>query len=297
MAKNTLESATSLHLGDSTVWKKFQSASSAKQIGFFKAPLPSGGPLYIVSLSSQIKMIPFVRTDEELFDRTAKRESKANKFRVVINGPTYGLTNSGKLDAVVGSDPVLAKETLQQGLIVQNRRVIGGTKSNMYYIANYPGASTKYKFGSGFAPSGAMGAVGNVGPLILNGLPFGRVNKYVPEQPDAAKVGEPSLKHAPHLVQRSNKRFDIMSDLPDPVGKIVVGYRQDIGQMLILVQPHNTRGISISGLRGIAQYLKLDSAVYLDGSDSVLLMIDDEILLAQGSNKNETNVTGIGFVY
>lgn len=86
-------------------------------------------------MNQHIKMLPFVRTAEELFQKTAKRESLNNKFRLVINGPTYGLTKSGKFDALMGSDPVPASETLQEGRIVRGGKVIGGTKSNMYFIA------------------------------------------------------------------------------------------------------------------------------------------------------------------
>ncbi len=56
-------------------------------------------------------------------------------------------------------------------------------------------------------------------------------------------------------------------------------------------------GINISGFKGVALHLGLDSAVYLDGSDSVMLMLDNDIVISQASNKNETNVTGIGFTY
>jgi len=88
-----------------------------------------------------------------------------------------------------------------------------------------------------------------------------------------------------------------MSGLSDPVGKIALGFRQDKGQLLVLIQPHASAGIGIAGFKGIMQHLGLDSAVYLDGSDSVMLMMDSNMLISQGENKNETNITGIGFVY
>ena len=83
----------------------------------------------------------------------------------------------------------------------------------------------------------------------------------------------------------------------DPVGKIILGYHQEKDQLLILLQPNGSAGIDIAELRATLQQLGLDSAVYLDGSDSVMLMMDNVPLISQGSNKNETNITGIGFVY
>ena len=249
-------------------------------------------------MNQSIKMIPFMRTKEELFEKTAKRESTINKFTVVINGPTYRLTNSGYLDALVGSDPVPPNNTLQEGRIIKKKNIIGGMKSNMYYIANYPkNNGFKYKFGKGTAPTSADAALGNMGPLIINGLPFGQVNKYYPPQPNAKKIGQPKTKYQHYLIQRSNNRFNVMRKERDTVGKIAIGYRFNRGQLLILVQPHASTGVSISGLRSIALHLGLDSAVYLDGSDSVMLMLNNNILIPQASNKNETNITGIGFVY
>lgn len=297
MVGKTLGSAVPISIGDANFWTRLQAASSSKGVGFFKDTLPSRGPLYIVNMHSSIKMVPFVRTAEELFETTATRESKARKLKVVINGPTYGLTKAGYLDAMMGSDPVPADNTLQQGNIVHDKKVIGGSKSNMYYVANYITNPIKYKFAQGAAPADADAALGNMGPLIINKLPFGQFNKYNPPQPKAVRVGQPIPAYQKSLTQRSNARFTAMASSADPVGKIVIGYRKDMQQLLILIQPHGSNGISITGLRGIALHLGLDSAVYLDGSDSVMLMMDDNILISQASNKNETNITGVGFTY
>jgi hypothetical protein len=67
--------------------------------------------------------------------------------------------------------------------------------------------------------------------------------------------------------------------------------------LMILVQPHGNLGISIVGLRDILSKLKISSAVYLDGSDSVMLMINGKFIVRAASDKNETNITGIGFKY
>jgi len=292
-----MERAISISLNDENLWSKLKAGSVSQTPKLFKATLPSGGPIFILSMNKDIKMIPFVRTKTELFETTAKNESQKNKFKVVINGPTYGLTLAGKMDALSGSDPVSADNTIQEGQIIRNKKVIGGTKSNMFYIANYLNTPNKYQFGQGVAPQDADAALGNMGPLIINGLPYGRFNKYNPKQPDAKISGEPSGKYASYLEQRSNARFNAVASQPNSVGKIMIGFKENLGQLLIIAQPDNTLGIDISGLKGIALHLGLSSAVYLDGSDSVLLMINNKIIISQGSNKNETNVTGIGFSY
>ena len=88
-----------------------------------------------------------------------------------------------------------------------------------------------------------------------------------------------------------------MSALPNPTGRIATGHHPDTQTLIIFIQPHGDIGIDIAGLRDLCTGLGLSSAVYLGGSDSVMLMIDHTALIRQGSNKNETNVTGIGFRY
>jgi hypothetical protein len=87
--------------------------------------------MHLVAMSDSIKMLPFVRNKEELFETTVVNSNNKEKFSVVINGPTYGLTHTGKLDALIGSDPVPAKETIQEGQIIRDGKIIGGKSSNM----------------------------------------------------------------------------------------------------------------------------------------------------------------------
>ena len=115
MPSRSLSDAKPITLTNPKFWALLQEASEGKGVGLFKVELPSGGSLYLVNLDHSAKMVPFVRTQEELFETTLKRASSAEKFKVVINGPTYGLTYFGKVDALSGSDPVKAEETLQQG--------------------------------------------------------------------------------------------------------------------------------------------------------------------------------------
>jgi hypothetical protein len=283
-------------LDDKQFWSKISASCKKNTVGQFNLALPTNGMIHLVAMSDSVKMIPFMRTKEELFETTVVNKNTKEKFSVVINGPTYGLTDSGKFDALIGSDPVPASETKQQGRIIYNNKVIGGKSSNMYYVANEPSSNPKYIFGKGIAPM-SKAAIGNMGPLIINGLNFGPVNVYSPNQPKAKKRGEPSPKYAGHLVQRSNKRFSANMGLASSTGKVVIAHIQSKNILLILIQPHGNIGISIAGLRDILSGLKINSAVYLDGSDSVMLMVNGKFLVRAASNKNETNITGIGFKY
>lgn len=294
----SLSDAKPISIQDVTAfWAHLAGASSHQNVGFFRITYLGSGPLYVISLHHSVRMIPFVRSQEELFAATAKRASKLQKLRVVINGPTYGLTTTGKFVAFAGSDPVHPSETLQEGRIVYNGKIIGGSRSDMYFVRNDNCETQKFKFGRGSAPTKADAAIGNLGPLIINGVPFGPINRYNPPVPGAPSEGEPEAAQAKSLIQRSNRRFVAMSQQSDRVGKIALGYRADKAQLIILVQPHDTAGISIMKLRDLAVKLGLDSAGYLDGSDSVMLMIDGNPLISQASNKNETNIVGIGFAY
>lgn len=287
---------TQITLDDKQFWSKISASCKKNTVGHFNLALPTNGMMHLVVMSDSIQMVPFMRTKEELFETKVVSEYNKEKFSVVINGPTYGLTKSGKFDALFGSDPVPASETIQQGRIVHNNKVIGGKSSNMYFVANNPSANPKYIFGKGSAPM-SKAAIGNMGPLIINGLNFGPVNAYSPTQPNAKRLGEPLPKHASHLVQRSNKRFSANMGLASSTGKIVIAHIQSKNILLVLLQPHGNIGISIIGLRDILSNLKINSAVYLDGSDSVMLMVNGKFVVRAASNKNETNVTGIGFKY
>lgn len=282
---------------DDRFWMNLESSCAGNKIGFFKVDFNSGGWMYLVCMRDSIKMEPFVRTENELFRETAEKESREKKFQVVINGPCYDVSGWGQFKVFLpgGVDP---GATGQEGQVIYKGKVISGKPSNMYYLANYPGKTPKYKFGRGEAPKTKNGsAVGNLGPLIINGLPFGIENKYDPPQPKARRMGEPKDKYKRNMVQRSNLRFSVLTEKPDSSGKIGIGYNSNKNMLLLFVQPNGTVGISISGLRDALLNIGFDSAVYLDGSDSVMLMINNKHIVKQGWFKDETNVTGIGFRY
>ncbi len=298
MSYNSLSDAQSITFKNPTqFWNKISEQSSNKNIGFFRGTTSNNNELFIIGMHHSVQMVPFVRKREELFSQTAKMASATHKLKVVINGPTYGLTNWGLVDAMSGNDPVSPENTLQEGKIVYKNAVIAGRPSNMFYLKHDKAGSPPYSFGRGEAPTKADAAIGNLGPLVINKLPYGSMNLYSPPRPGAKIKGEPRAENAANLVQRSNLRFNAMSKLSAQTGKISIGYKKDKAQLIILLQPHGQGGLSITQLRDLYVQLGIDSAVYLDGSDSVMLMMDGKMLVSQGSNKNETCISGIGFKY
>lgn len=298
MSYDSLKDAELITFGDTAqFWDKLRERSSNQNVGFFRGATSNGNDIFVIGMHHSVQMVPFVRKQEELFSQTAKMASATHGLKVVINGPTYGLTNWGLVDVMSGNDPVSPENTLQEGKIVYKNAVIAGRSSNMFYIKNTKAGSPPYRFGRGEAPTKSDAAIGNLGPLVIDKLPYGSMNLYSPPKPYAKTKGEPRDENAASLIQRSNLRFNAMSKLAAQTGKVSLGYRKDKAQLIILLQPHGKGGISITQLRDLYIKLGIDSAVYLDGSDSVMLMIEGRMLVSQGSNKNETCISGIGFRY
>lgn len=152
---------------------------------------------YVLFLG-QVSMRAIVRTREELFTTTIGRSVGA--FDVIVNGNYFGLTNAGRFDAYLGNDPVPAAETLIEGRVVRaGAAAIGDSRPQGFHIAEIaePGVNgrpgrLRYVTGLGDPPSGArtVTALGNLGPLISSGLPYGRGNRYRPPATGPA-TGDP----------------------------------------------------------------------------------------------------------
>ena len=89
--------------------------------------------LHIIKISGKSRLIPIVRTGEELFSETVKRAQSNAKLTVCINGCWYGLTNSGKADALTGHDPVPSVDTLNEGFALLGTGTLSGHSApNMF---------------------------------------------------------------------------------------------------------------------------------------------------------------------
>ncbi len=274
--------------GTPKFWQTINTAITSSKMGLF-----SDNGLIYVAMSDKSKMVPFIRKKEELFSATIN--SYAKKFRVIINGQFYGVSKSGILDALIGNDPVDPKHTTPEGRVINNGKLIGGRDTPlMFHIENNWKGSPAYKFGFGAAPLKSNSAVGGCGPVIINNLPYGEVNKY--SKKVAGKIqGEPSAKNKPFLTQRSNSTFSAYLKRPPYTGKTLIAHSSLRNTLLTLVLPHGATGITLPAVRDKLKNAGFNNAVFLDGSDSSLLVVNGNYIASPGPDKNETNVVGIGF--
>ena len=226
---------------------------------------------------------------------------------MVVNGNYYDVSRAGLLDAALGHDPVAATETTILGRVVDNGAVIGGQSSpSMFYFAQYflPSTDSRYLWtyitGFGDPPlgGGTAAAIGGLGPLIIGGLRYGTQNRYRPGAPPSAPAsGPPGTAATPFLVERSNNTFRSAESRPEPTGKTIMASSSTRRKLLVGVQAHGAApGSRYATLRDTLGNLDFDHAVFLDGSDSAMMMVNGTWVVQAGEDKDETNIIGVGFV-
>ena len=266
----------------------------------YKSILYNDGDLQYIGFGSDyLHMI--LRTKEELFSATVSDTYKTQKYQIIANGNQYDVTYNGIMDALVGHDPVPATETTPLGYVVYKKKRIAGTSEpNRFYIS-YDGpapipmrSSSAYNFGFGDPPTSAFSALGGLGPIIINKLKYGINNQYKSGVPGGAPpVGPPGPVYEPYLVQRSNATYAAMAAKGARVGKVAIALSRDYDILLVLVQPDGApSGISLDGMRNKLVSVGTDDAVFMDGSDSAMLVHNGVFLVSQGDNKDETNTIG-----
>lgn len=276
--------------GTMAFWQKIRTAISTSKMGVF-----SDNGLIYVAMNDKTRMVPFIRKKEELFSTTIKNQSK--KYRVIINGQFYGVSKAGIADAMWGNDPVDPFHTTPEGKIINNGKMIGGRSAPlMFYIANHWETTPRYTFNSGVVPAKSSSAIGGCGPVIVNGMPYGESNNYSGGVLGKEK-GEPIPKNRPYLTQRSNNTFSAYLKRPPYTGKTIIAHSSLYNVLFALVLPHGASGISLSQVRDKLNKSNFNNAVFLDGSDSSLLVVDGEFIAKAGEDKDETNVVGVGFEF
>ena len=182
-------SFSTLDFNDPDFWSRVKVATSGANIGKFKT---SGGVRF-VTLRDTAKMVPIVRTGEELWETTVRNAYGSKSYSVIINAQLYDVSKSGLMDALLGSDPVPAGATTPQGRSMMRGKTLAGVSAKqMFYIAYRDKACPSYSFGFGAAPMNTTSAVGGGGPIIVNGRPYAGKNHYDPSAPNGAPVsGEP----------------------------------------------------------------------------------------------------------
>ena len=68
-------------------------------------------------------------------------------------------------------------------------------------------------------------------------------------------------------------------------------------KLAILVHPDSSGDMSLTHFRNKLVKAGFDNAIFLDGSDSTMLMVEGKFYSKQASSKNKTTIIGIGFKY
>lgn len=270
-------------------------------VGYF-----NDGDVKYAAMNAPARMIVIHRTREEFFEVTVSRESKKYNCKAVINGNNYDVKVGGMMDAVMGHDPVEALHTIPKGHVVSRGKIVDGTSEpKRFYVVERAGPQKKYsdyfEFGFGDPPIGpgyGSAGLGGLGPVIINRLKFGDGNLYRQGVPPGAPIqGNPGPKYRPFLVQRNNNHYKDLAKKGKRTGKVVMAICRSADKMLLLVQPDGPPiGISLDDLRDKLAQVGVDDAVFLDGSDSAMLMINNKFHIRQEENKDELTTIGLGFV-
>jgi hypothetical protein len=156
-----------------------------------------------------------------------------------------------------------------------------------------------YSFGRGNPPvGGSITAMGGLTPMIIGGLKYGTGNKYAPGVPAGAPAkGEPAAQYKPYLIQRNDERYaGQAAKMAARGGKAAVALCRSAKTLLALVVPHNSKtGLSADSLRDKLAAVGVEDALMLDGSDSVMLMVNSAWQIRQGDDKDEGTTVGLAF--
>ena len=97
------------------------------------------------------------------------------------------------------------------------------------------------------------------------------------------------------MIQRNNNTYAAAAKLSRATGKAAIAHSAAAKKLLIAVQPHGGTGVSHDDLRDKLAGVGVENAVFLDGSDSVLLQVDGVLHVRPAKAKDQTNSVGIGF--
>jgi len=276
--------------------------SNENQVGLLQT---DRGMNYML-LDTSFTMVPLIRKADTTFTDFLLSDASAQKCKIAINGNFFGLGTGDKAKAH-GRSVVAASDVEVQGQVVQAGKVIAGdSRPDSFWFGQLslcgPGAAgCRFVGGKGDPPtdSRVVAAMGGLGPLIVEDLPYGVGNKYKPGAPAGTAEpdeGEPSQIAKRYLIQRNNKTFIKQNDHSAETGKAVLAYCVERNRLLVGLQEDGTTpGMKISQLAYDLLNLGFDDAVFLDGSDSATLMVDGKMVVTPGGYKDHAIVVGMGF--
>lgn len=271
-------------------------------------------------LTGKIDIYPLIRTKEELFSTTVinsykeiikqltdpktKISRKADIY--IINANWYNVSYSGIIDAQNGEDPVPAYETTNLGLIYKNGEINSGTSAKDGYFISFRREimlkendirlSFKMGIGNPVGKEFPTAAFGDIGPLIINNLPYGSTNLYKEGTSNKAPlIGEPPAELKKYLTRRSSKKFAQFAtkdrDEGYIKGKTCLGICES--KIIIAVQQDGLKGPSLDGIRDYFLKHSCQYAAFFDGSDSAMLFENGKFKIKMGEDKNELCTAGI----
>lgn len=250
--------------------------------------------LHIIEIKGKARLVPIIREKEELFSQTVQHAASLAKLTACINACWYSLTNAGYLDTVTGSDPVLSKETKNEGFaLLGTGKIYGNSYPALFYIAQKLDYSFAMARGDLSNNLGFYTGMGGLCPLVHQGLVYGNGNRYSKSFKNAKPTGEPLPEHKAYLTQRNDNRYKALSEKPNSTGKAGIGFNSK-GHVLIIAQQDGTTGVSFDEFRDMFIKYGYSNACAVDGSDSVFLWYNGGFKFMAAENKNETQTFGIG---
>lgn len=157
---------------------------------------------------------------------------------------------------------------------------------------------TAYSAGYGNPPLDKTFAIGGLGPLIIDGLPYGNQNEYFHlvynYDPSPPLIGWPPSNIRPFLKTRSNSTYESINIQGAAKGKTCIGISES-GIYIYSQRDNAASGYTLDAVRNMFINYSCRHAVFLDGSDSALLHHNGSLLITQGTWKPYTCPVGLRF--
>jgi hypothetical protein len=257
-------------------WNGDISAAATPGFAFFT----DGDMQYVVTRASRCEMDVIHRTSKEFFSKTVEDICASAVPSAAIDG-SFGDGSMISKGFNWSSSGPLDPDVLElMGDVVIDRVRIGlsntrNTRAFLAYDVSSATVSRKYHFGMGDPPVDARAALGGLGPVIIGGRVF------------SANRSDPNF-HQWYMDQ---------AVLPAASGKVLVAISPDERFLLLLVHPHATSSpLKLDAIRDKLVLAGTQNAVFLDGSDSVMLFVAGDWKVRQGlaAGSYKDRVTSIG---
>jgi hypothetical protein len=252
--------------------------SNAAVPGF--AFFTDGDLQYAVTRANRCEMDVIHRTAKEFFSKTVEDNCAASFPSAAVNGSFGDAGRITKTFQWLASDPLDPDvlEVMGDVVIGAVRLPVSNSRRNRAFLAydvSSAPVSRTYQFGIGDPPADARAALGGLGPVIIAGKAFSANRK------DA----------------NFHQWYTDQAILPAVSGKVLVAISPNEQFLLLLVQPHATSApLKLDVIRDKLVLAGTQNAVFLDGSDSVMLFIAGSWKVRQGGKAGsyKDRVTSIG---